>query len=142
MKFRAGLSCGVALAAVMAGAGAAWAADFTIANGQIAGSQVLSNPGDRGLIEAGGAITAAGTGVYMNNTDQRVTNNGDITISGAGNQGIVSEWANAQINNHGKITTLHVVSPGIFSFGKRTNLKYRRYSYVGFQLLRDRDLQG
>lgn len=61
-----------------------YAASFVIPDGTtVTSTQILTNPGDTGLIEEGGAIIINDTyGVMMNNVDQSVENNGNITMTG------------------------------------------------------------
>ncbi|MBX3582867.1 MAG: autotransporter domain-containing protein [Rhizobiaceae bacterium] len=104
MKFRAGLSCGVALGALLAAAGGATAEDFVVPAGPPVGQQVLPGPGDTLLIEIGGSIEVSGSvfGVWMQNDNQSVTNNGDVTALEG--YGIYSTEADAEITNNGNIT--------------------------------------
>ena len=58
MRLRAGLSCGVATCALLAGISGALADDFTVhANETVNVTQVLNGQGNVGLIEAGGTIS-------------------------------------------------------------------------------------
>ena len=95
-KLNWALACGVVLGALLAAAGPVQTADFRVHSGEtVYTTQTLSDPGDVGLIEAGGAIsTVDGPGVYMGpGVDKSVTNNGVITTSGIFNVGILSEGA-------------------------------------------------
>ena len=104
-KLNRALACGVALGALLTSAAPAQTADFTVHSGQTVTTQTLSDPGDVGLIEAGGTIsTVDGPGVYMGpGEDKSVTNNGVITTSGIFNIGILSEGGYATVTNSGTV---------------------------------------
>lgn len=95
-----------------------YAADFVVENGQtVTTTQVLTDDGDQGLIEAGGVINVNATGVLMQNNNQQVQNFGLISTTGNGYVGIRNENGfNALIINEGQITTNGLVSHGIFNF--------------------------
>lgn len=88
------------------------ATDFVIENGQtVTTTQVLSDPGDQGLIEQGGTINVTGSnvdGVKMENENQKVTNKGVIQTSDG--DGIVSNAGanNSKVENYGSIQTTNV----------------------------------
>jgi len=119
MRFRAGLACSVAVGALLAGAGASMAADFTVESGQTeTATQELTDPGDRGLIEAGGAIDTSGENAVDSLNDyQTVANDGLITTSGGFVYGINSTGLNARIDNAGDIATSGEQADGINSTG-------------------------
>ncbi|MBL8578759.1 MAG: autotransporter domain-containing protein [Mesorhizobium sp.] len=126
MTFRVGLSCGVALAAVMAGGGAALAADFTIVNGQTVNvTQALSDQGDVGVIEAGGRIATVSPGVDMGNNNQTVINNGLVETMGPFSPGILARGVDALIINNGQINIGATASPGILVDGHGARIENR-----------------
>jgi hypothetical protein len=143
-NFQAVLACSVAVGALLAGSGAAMAADFTVQSGQtVTTTQTLANPGDTGLIKAGGTIETTNVnavdslnndqtvtnqgeittsdnfanGIYSIGADARIDNSGDISTSGQGARGITSVGVDAQIENSGTIRTLNVGGFGIYSIG-------------------------
>ena len=90
---------------VLAPAMPALAQGFTVQSGQTVGRQVMSNPGDTGTVEAGGAIVSAATdGIGMDAANQTVSVAGSITTTG-NVEGIFSGNANAVISISGSITT-------------------------------------
>lgn len=93
------------------------AADFIIESGQTVNTtQVLTDPGDQGLIEQGGTINVSGvSGVELLNENQRVVNKGVIqTFEGFG---IFSQVGanNSRVENDGSIQTAGADAMGIFN---------------------------
>jgi len=124
MTFMARLACSVAVGALLAGAGAAMAADFTVRSGEtVFDTQELTDQGDRGVIEAGGVISMAiGPAVRSSNDDQTVTNHGLLTTTGNSAYGIWSQGDNAAIDNGGNITTSENFADGIVSEGANARI--------------------
>ncbi len=97
----------------------AMAADFTVLSGTTVGPQVLSDPGDTGLIQSDGTVDNGGAGnaVSMNAADQTLQNSGTIRASGNGFNGVFSQGANATITNDGAIVVTGDNAAGISSIG-------------------------
>lgn len=118
MNYRQKLVCGVALGALLSGAGQLLAADFTVVNGQVVTTtQTLTDAGDAGLIEAGGTVSVNGIGVESSGDNQSVRNNGAIETSGVSGSGIYSSGADVVITNSGSISTSLGAAIGIYSSG-------------------------
>ena len=66
------------------------AADFIVPSATTVGQQTLTDVGDTGVIESGGAITSAASAVLMLNADQTVINDGAISTTGFFGAGIQS----------------------------------------------------
>lgn len=96
-----------------------FAADFVVDDGYtVFTTQVLTDDGDEGVIEQGGAIeTTNEVGVDMQNSNQSVENRGSISTTGQDAFGIESSGSNALITNSGSISTTGQAAYGIFSQG-------------------------
>lgn len=93
------------LASTALSTGVAQAQSFTITNGQTVGQQVMNNDGDVGTIESGGRVTNAGEAVRMLNSNQSLSNSGQIDTTGASSHGVSSTGANVVITNDGTVST-------------------------------------
>ena len=101
------------------------AQDFTVFSGDVVGQQVMSQIGDRGVIEAGGTvITGLATlhGVGMLSADQMLENFGLITTTGNDAYGILSTGADATIANSGTVMTIGDRGFGIASTGPNATI--------------------
>jgi len=116
--FRTARGIGLVLGACTL-AGTAHAADFTVSSGTTeTTTQTLTDPGDTGTIEAGGAIATTGNnhGVHLQNQDQTVSNAGAISTDGLSAHGVQIDGANGTVDNSGTILT-----DGTNSFGVRSD---------------------
>ncbi len=99
------------------------AADFTVPNGATVGQQNLSDPGDTGLVEAGGTISTTANSehaVTMSATDQDFDNSGSISTLGGTAYGVYGLFDDAEIFNNGSITTGGGTGVGIHVLGDDT----------------------
>ncbi len=83
----------------------AHAQSFTIMNGQTAGQQTLTAPGDVGTVDTGGTINAVGEGIVDAGAVDNLTvlNNGSIV---SGTNGVSFDGNSSDITNNGDITTI------------------------------------
>lgn len=97
----------------------AYSADFNVPSGTtVTTTQTLTDTGDTGTVEMGGAIDTTGVdAVVMQNTNQLLTNNGSITTTGAFRAGVFASTlaTNARIINNGTIFRTDRDAYGIFS---------------------------
>lgn len=107
------------LAAGLTVAPATQAADFTINNGQTVGAQVLSDPGDRGVINSGGTVSVNGAviAIDMQSTDQVLENDGTISLTGVNGTAVRSSGDRATITNNGTMSIAADYAIGIRSSG-------------------------
>lgn len=94
--------------------------DFPVRAGQTVGPQVMTDVGDRGVIDIGGTVSTSGDlvdAVWMDGDDQVLENAGTITTSGNRAYGIWSSGGGAIINNSGTIAASGVTAHGIYSNG-------------------------
>ncbi|NRA17477.1 MAG: autotransporter domain-containing protein [Oceanospirillaceae bacterium] len=90
----------------------AYAADFTIVDGQTETTTQTLTANENGVIEAGGTLTTAGAGISASGTNVTISNSG--IIKSTGNKGIESNGTNSVISNSGAITA---AQDGIYSQG-------------------------
>lgn len=84
----------------------AHAASFIIPDGTVETTPyVLSDVGDSGVIEEGGALFTTTTAITLANTNQTVFNSGVITTSGANANGIYVNGDNSLVVNCGTISS-------------------------------------
>lgn len=110
----------VSLGAALAFGNAAQAQGFTILDGQMEGQQVMSGPGDVGVIQLGGLLATVGPVedvVVMGGDQQTFSNSGTILGSGLLSVGVFSSGGDADIFNFGNIWHSGIGAVGIFSGG-------------------------
>jgi len=105
----------------------ALAGDITIPSGTtVTTTQTLTDVGDTGTIDSGGAIDVTDEdGLVLDNDDQTAVNNGDIFVErtgGLNRAGIGSNEDNATITNNGTITTTGDNAFGIAGDGDNMNV--------------------
>ncbi|MEP3275686.1 MAG: autotransporter domain-containing protein [Stappiaceae bacterium] len=103
----------------------ALAQSFVVPNGQTDPAKTMANDGDTGVVETGGTIDTTAIvaiGVDMQNTNQSLTNAGDILTLGLDAYGVNSTGANATINSSGEITTGGIGAHGIRSTGSSATI--------------------
>lgn len=105
------------LAIALALSSPAYAASFTIENGEVVTTQQTLNDNETGTIETGGELNTAATAIHAPGSTVTINNSGSVSTSGFSGGGILSQGSDATIDNSGSITTSGSFAHGIVSLG-------------------------